>query len=175
MRMSPFLLRNPALLIFTSLHTLPLCLLRLTDGVRIRSLSLILETYCIPLYTTSNPHTTRIVIFLNTFLSDLLSLLLFITCLVLPHTASSATHPFRSCSSCISHSYYITFACFLFLLPVLGPRLQLKRKRSFVHRISTGRFLQFSASVFNTAILLTLYLENTGIQDTVLPIPPTFY
>jgi len=38
-----------------------------------------------PLYTTSHLHATHVLIFLNSFLSDLLSLLLFVTCLVLPH------------------------------------------------------------------------------------------
>ena len=36
------------------------------------------------------------------FLSDLLSLFLFRTYLILLYTASLATHPFRSCSSCMS-------------------------------------------------------------------------
>jgi hypothetical protein len=50
-RMFPFLLRNPSLLIFSSLHTLPLRLLRLTGGVRIPRLSFsLIETYCIRTY-----------------------------------------------------------------------------------------------------------------------------
>ena len=174
MRMFPFLLQIPALLIFASLHTLPLCLLRSTDRVRtpdFRSLSPILpEPYCIPIYNQL-PHSIPYRSFVMAFLSDLLSLLLFRICIIIPFTASSAHFlfavvPRAFLSPLASHSLAFHF------FSVFDPRPQLKQKRSFIHHASTRWFLPHPASVSNTAALSTLYLGNTSVPNAALPTPP---
>lgn len=106
MRIFPPLLRNPAPLIFTSLHTLPLRLLRPTGGARILRLSFPLTH---PPRSLLHPYiqpATHTMVFLNTFLSDLLSLLLSITCLTLhlPQRFLFAVVPRVSLTPTTSHS-----------------------------------------------------------------------
>jgi len=55
MRIFPFLLQNPTLLIFASLHTPSLCLLRFTDSVNILRPSFPLTHPTASLYTTNQP------------------------------------------------------------------------------------------------------------------------
>jgi hypothetical protein len=121
-RMFPFSLQNPALLIFASLHTLPLCLFRLTGGVHTVRVSFSLSPSPSPRnllrpHTQSTTHTTPYRSFVMFFLSDVLSLLLFRTQLIFSYTASSAYFPFavapRVSLTPASHSLvFISFSVF---------------------------------------------------------------
>jgi len=126
MRMFPFLLQNPAPLIFASLHPLPLCLSRSTDRVHILRLSSpSLSRSPSPkltasLYTTDHPYHPIL-----TLRNDLL-----VRCVIAFAIQNPAYPPayrifrelhFRCCSPCISHSYSITFTYLAFPQSIFGP------------------------------------------------------
>ena len=112
MRIFPLLLRNPAPLIFTSLHTLPLRPLRPTGDARILRLSFPLAYPPRNLLHLYIQPATRTVIFLNILLSDLLSLLLFMTCIF---RNASFLQLFLVYLSLLLH--HILSLPFLFLIP----------------------------------------------------------
>jgi len=153
--MFPFLLQNPAPLIFASLHTLPLCLSRSTDGAH--TLRPSFSPTCPPrslLHHYLQPTTPYHLILLRS------------------NRFASPVHSLFAVVSRVSPTSSITFTCFLFSSPHLRSLTAVITQTFFCSSHFRDTIPPFPFLFQHRHPLQVLYLERPKIPESVSPEPP---